>query len=385
MWGAAEDASWRTFHATILTQKDQELQHRALEHALRPPTPQATEPGVQVVRHSASASATVGVVRPAGTPEPDPSSFLWVRLPDAMRTDDPFGIERLVRVHRGEQQWTMFAPGDVRETEAANPVVTHPLLFPGNWADRLEIVDRNPVWHAGRQAVEVHARPADRLRVTSLPADLPELPIDARMFCAADDYVVVVDLEHGVVLRFEARFGGERMEVIDLTDVAFDPELDPELFEIQPPPGGFLPPPPREISATLQELVGQVGFTLFQPTWPDDAAQLIGRRARYRPSDPARDAPTEVTSSAPLRHEPAGVLWIRQSDRKFLGEPDTRWGEHSLGLAWTDPERPDTRSKMRLYRDGTYLHLEASLRPLDWLERVAASLVPVEAGDTWPD
>lgn len=76
------------------------------------------------------------------------------------------------------------------------------------------------------------------------------------------------------------------------------------------------------------------------------------------------------------------MLWISQSDHKFLGEPDTRWGEHPLGLAWSDPARPDERSKLRLYRDGTYLHLEVSLRPLGWLERVVASLVPVDAEDT---
>lgn len=93
MWGDVADVSWRTLHATVLKENDPGVRRRAFERTLRPPAPQNTEPGVRVVQlsGSVSASSTVEVVRAAGTPEPDPSSFLWVRLPDAIRTDDPSG------------------------------------------------------------------------------------------------------------------------------------------------------------------------------------------------------------------------------------------------------------------------------------------------------
>ncbi len=378
MWGDAKAPTWRTLRATIRRHEDRKLGRGHPDRALRPRAPRVAPSGVRVVRASVSVSARVGAQRSGGYGPADEASHLWVRLPDAMRTDEPFGVERLVKVHVNDRQWVLMGSREALVADGPNPVGAHPLLFPANFADRLEVVDRDRLRWLDREAIRVQARPGNRFDLASAPGDLPQLPVDARVFSAADELVVVVDVDHGVVLRFEARFDGAPLAVIELSAVAFDEELSDELFTVTPPAGGFLPPPPDSIAAPLRELATQVQFVLYQPTWPAEAASWNDHHGHYQPADVPRGTPGVVTYAVPMEEEPAGILWIRQSDQRFGGEPDTRWGAHPLGLAWSDRQRPNERSKLRIHRDGTHLHLEASLRPLGWLQRVAAGLVPVE-------
>jgi hypothetical protein len=53
----------------------------------------------------------------------------------------------------------------------------------------------------------------------------------------ADDYLISVDAERGVVLRIDARFREQPFTVIEMTEVEFDAELPPETFTIVLPHG----------------------------------------------------------------------------------------------------------------------------------------------------
>ncbi len=53
----------------------------------------------------------------------------------------------------------------------------------------------------------------------------------------ADDYLLEVDAERGVLLRAEARLGTRAFRVIEMSEVEFDLELAPATFTIDLPPG----------------------------------------------------------------------------------------------------------------------------------------------------
>ncbi len=53
----------------------------------------------------------------------------------------------------------------------------------------------------------------------------------------ADEIVLAIDRERGVLLRAESWFRGSAYRVLEMTDVAFDEEFRPSTFEIRPLPG----------------------------------------------------------------------------------------------------------------------------------------------------
>lgn len=64
----------------------------------------------------------------------------------------------------------------------------------------------------------------------------PDFGLD-QLGLGADDYLLSVDAERGVLLRSEARFHDQPFTVTEMTEVAFDAELPPETFTIVLPEG----------------------------------------------------------------------------------------------------------------------------------------------------
>jgi outer membrane lipoprotein-sorting protein len=82
----------------------------------------------------------------------------------------------------------------------------------------------------GRDVFRIRGLP--RVRLGNQPDDgLHELGI------GADDYLLSVDAERGVVLRSEARFREQPFTVIEMTEVEFDVDLPPETFTVVLPEG----------------------------------------------------------------------------------------------------------------------------------------------------
>ncbi|MFN2543623.1 MAG: hypothetical protein ABR600_03490 [Actinomycetota bacterium] len=77
---------------------------------------------------------------------------------------------------------------------------------------------------AGREGIVVRASPRPTLRAGGMEF----LHLDPVL---ADAYELVIDAERGIVLRLEARVGGELMDLTEVTHVAFDEPIPDELLQ----------------------------------------------------------------------------------------------------------------------------------------------------------
>jgi len=85
---------------------------------------------------------------------------------------------------------------------------------------------------------EILGRPAYRLR--AVPVGSEDDDVLHALGSGADEYELVVDAEHGFLLRSEARLGGEPFLVLEITELSLDDDLPPDTFTFDAPPGeGF--------------------------------------------------------------------------------------------------------------------------------------------------
>jgi hypothetical protein len=86
----------------------------------------------------------------------------------------------------------------------------------------------------------------------------------------ADEVLLAVDIERGVVPRAEARIDGEPFAVFEIADIVFDEELPDELFRFESPDGSpmrstrgaFTRPEPMSV----EEPARRASFTVVVPT-----------------------------------------------------------------------------------------------------------------------
>jgi outer membrane lipoprotein-sorting protein len=186
------------------------------------------------------------VVRLTATYTPDESHLpipdenedhwrLWIERGGRTRAEFAVGEETVSVVFDGPTWWSwsphmggMTNRGAENHGHGAGPAAvlidTSKLLG----ALRLQFlgVDTLP----GRDAFRVRGVP--RVRLGHEPNHgLHELGV------GADDYLLIVDAERGIVLRSEARFRGQPFTVIEVTDVEFDADLPPETWKVAFPEG----------------------------------------------------------------------------------------------------------------------------------------------------
>ena len=83
----------------------------------------------------------------------------------------------------------------------------------------------------------------------------------------AQEHVIEIDADRGVLLRLEARFAGEPMAISEALDVTFDADLDPELFRFVAP-AGEQPQAAHSLhrfhtGVALHEAAAMVPFTVY--------------------------------------------------------------------------------------------------------------------------
>ena len=175
-----------------------------------------------------------------GTPDdvaPDPRWKVWLRRPGQSRVDfgGPHGFrylliadgDRICTSHpRVGYQISHRRSG--RQDAFLGPVsvLLSPHILPAT-VD-LEFVDR--ARFLGRDVFVARGRPRGRL-------EMPEMWITR----GADELELRVDAERGAVLWLEHRFDGAPIRRVEMTEVAFDEDLDDELFVF--PAGPEAPPP----------------------------------------------------------------------------------------------------------------------------------------------
>jgi outer membrane lipoprotein-sorting protein len=83
----------------------------------------------------------------------------------------------------------------------------------------------------------------------------------------ADEHVIEVEADRGVLLRAEARLEGQALQITEAAEIAFDTRLDPGLFRFEPPAGEELHrvDVARRIrhDVPIHEAVGAVPFTVY--------------------------------------------------------------------------------------------------------------------------
>ncbi len=167
------------------------------------------------------------IVSTRGAPGPDdrdPRWKLWARQPDRSRVD--FGVghgQRILVIADGNRMCSSIPFGGYRVSERgehdsslgpAAPLV-RPFALP-TILD-LEVLGRDV--EVGRPVVVVGGRPRPDAEVRSRGLTL-----------GADELRLAVDVERGVLLRLESRYEGVPFRRLAMTDVAFDEELDDDLF-----------------------------------------------------------------------------------------------------------------------------------------------------------
>jgi outer membrane lipoprotein-sorting protein len=193
---------------------------------------EARQPGSVV---SVSAGYTSDGSQP---PEPDDSEDLWrLWIERGVRTRAEFAVgnETISVVFDGTTWWSwspsmggMTNRGAVNHGHGSGParvlIDTSKLIS----ALRLQFLGTDTL--LGRGVFRVRGVP--RPRVGDGPNDGHfELGV------GADEYLLSVDAERGVVLRSEARFRDQPFMVIEMTEVEFDADLPPETWKVVLPEG----------------------------------------------------------------------------------------------------------------------------------------------------
>jgi hypothetical protein len=229
----------------------------------------------------------------------------------------------------------------------------------------LDVIGRSTF--LGRPALQVAARPAvagpwdeeafhQRFALHSLGS-------------GADDYVLVVDEERGIVLRAEARLAGEPFRVVEIEQVAFDQPL---------PAGTFDHPDAAEPVETLRfvpvaDLPGAVSHAVLVPEHPPfgppDASlslregngeEVWDLSINYRSCwDGEENQSFVVTESAHPLPEPPDLEWHRDGDLRFAEDTDFH----------------PAHRRVRVEYGGTHVEIRSHSLPMPQLLEMAQSLV----------
>ena len=232
---------WRTLKATGIERTDPSLYHEAFRRGFDLQRPPFGLSGLKT--RSTSGSATLGVTFTSASG--DDSSLddgddategwrLWIEHPDRRRAEFVAGQEIVTAVWVGDTWWS-WSPSQGAMTNNGQPnhshgkgpsealIETQALLG----ALTLEVLGRGQL--LGREVLKAMATPR--------PLPMPSMALHG-LGPGADDYVLAVDAERGVVLRSEARLRGEPFKVIEMTEIVFDLPL---------PAATFAPPTPKAL------------------------------------------------------------------------------------------------------------------------------------------
>ncbi|MDX6652402.1 MAG: hypothetical protein QOJ38_1183 [Solirubrobacterales bacterium] len=222
---------------------------------------------------------------------------IWFEPPDRIREEREGDLAATLRVgvRAGDRWWTYSDHLGAITNEAPNEghgIGTMLQFFFQPWplasVLRMELVGR------GRQA----DRPTWRVLAKPLADGNPDMHLGVRfrlhsLAGEADDYLLDVDQERGLILRVEARRHGEAVQIHEATELVLDAPIDPERFVFEPPEGEevqtFRDLAPDVSQLPLHEAVGKVPFTVYVPARVPDNWRLRASvfAARERPPIPA--------------------------------------------------------------------------------------------------
>jgi hypothetical protein len=315
----------------------------------------------------------------AGPPEPDESVERWLlymEKPNKTRAEFTVGAESVRAVTVGNTWWSWSASGEV-STNDGDPHQSHgtgpgrALVDPAAILPMVELDIGSRRSFLDRPAIEVIATP-------SSIGEEDEESLEWRsathgLGTGANEYALLVDAERGILLRSEARLGGQPFRILEVESVAFDVEL---------PGGTFDPPKERDIErlgstrmVSLPELPTAVSFTVLVPEQPPFGPPDV----RIDPADHRHGIPEQVHINywSPLDGEENRQFWLIESAEATSDRQWVEWEEES-GILFGEERhiRPVLRIARREHL-GTHVEIQSYYLGTDELVGLARSLVPL--------
>jgi hypothetical protein len=308
---------------------------------------------------------------------------VWIERPDRERVSRRGGyLDGHETVRVGSTWWNIGGPTGAITNEGDDSYGTgadqelEPLLNPASLLSLL------------RLSVVGEGRRADRetIRVLAVPRELDEERGEHgwalhSLGSGADEYAIEIDAASGLLLLVEARRNGEPFRRIEFSSIELDPELPPETFVLEPPPGERFEKPDFESTQAmaLHEASAKASFRVFVPesvprdweltvhyTEPYERLQVEeGVWFSYRSRDGA--AGVEITQAA--RAEPDEQEWGDDPPWRDLVRGDLR-------LRVRDRDRDWPQAQAIFERNGTRFTMTSESLTAEELADLAALLVP---------
>jgi hypothetical protein len=168
-------------------------------------------------------------------------------------------------VEVGETWWS-FDPRMGAQTNGGSPRIQHGSQIDGAMLDPARLVPScdfqvlGRTLHAGRAAIRVKSQPRTRAAFIS----------ESGAFMGDWPQELLVDAERGVLLRLVSLIDDEPFVITEFFDIAFDEELEDDLFVFVPPPGEELHDAGERSEGlrrdcTLDEAARRAPFGVFVP------------------------------------------------------------------------------------------------------------------------
>ena len=242
------------------------------------------------------------------------------------------------------------------------------MLEPSSLLPALDFTPMGTTEVAGRQALDVLAVPR--------PPD-PHGGFAAHFAHGADDIVLAVDVERGVVLRAEARLGGELFARFEITDLAFDEDLSDDLFRFVSPDGSPVRSPRSAFSQpepmSVEEAATRASFTVLVPTLLPEGWILVASYVGPSERPPRKDA--VLIRVLEDRHK-GPRMQIHQASEPF--QDMLEWDVVERGgrrIAIFTSNAPTGAHEAKMEASGTHVRASGNLDQDAFLD-IVASLAP---------
>jgi hypothetical protein len=323
---------------------------------------------------------------PRGTayePDPEPDEVrepwqLWLAQPDRARAQFMVGDETVTAVIVGDTWWS-WSPSRGTTTNEGDPHHSHG-RGPGH-----ALIDPAPILPAVELDVTGSGTLVDRLVlwVVATPSRINEDDEESPEWRGAthglgggaDEYLLGIDAERGILLRSEARIEGEPFRIIEMEIVAFDEELDEDAFA--PPSAEDVEPVRTPRFVSLTELPDAVSFAVLVPEHPPFGPD----GASIHPPDPRHGISEQlhINFASMFHGEEARQFWLVESAEPLPDRDWVEWQEAGGMRGGEDRHVHPALRIVRLERMGTHVELHSYHLEVEQLLRLARSLVPLPA------
>lgn len=299
---------------------------------------------------------------------------LWIERPDRLREEMEGPRYYRYGVVVGDTWW-MFTEDTgaitndgARDHRAGLGDQYELLLEPAPLLPAFDFELRGEAEQAGRHAVRVNAYPRPEGKL--LPF-LPPLPI------GFEDCELLVDVEHGTLLRLTALLEGEPGVDVRIDEIAYDEPIPAERFVFEPPRGETIGNATDRwfLDEPIEDIAGRASFTVWVATGLEGVWNLRAMHLR-----PRRGQSYEQVHLHYSRDDAARAFEIteQRADAQptfVVGELEEieRNGEHLQVTRGTDRL---AIASVRLRRDGTSIELTSQSLALERLLEIVDGLRP---------